>query len=370
MRSRRGIIFSLFLLTAGFCRGAPGNTCTVGTAVSPADAAAAASVVVVLNYLKELTNRRRKNLLSGQFLGWHPGVTMAAVDEIHRQSGQWVALIGVDYYETTLSEATLTEPEFWKPPRWQAINPLIKQYWAKGGLATISVHMTNPFTGGKAWDTRQRASAALLDPQTEAGRAYLDHLNGIADGLEDLLKEGIVVLFRPFHEWDDHDAFWWCKLEAKLSRQLWQHMFRHFTEIRHLHNLIWVYNGRMERYPGNDWVDLNSLDCYGNYQATLTRVSQEMRGSGKPFAVAEFGPPGHGLDPDSPRNYDYSSFARMTIQAAPGTVFFLAWRDAWGLHRNPGTKELMNDPIVVNRDDLMRELFPKLHPSVAPEIIG
>jgi len=63
---------------------------------------------------------------------------------------------------------------------------------------------------------------------------------------------------------------------------------------------------------------------------------------------------------ETPRNYDYAPFAKMTIDAAPRTVFFLAWRDAWGLHRNHGTKELMNHPLVVNRDDLAAELFLKL----------
>jgi hypothetical protein len=85
-----------------------------------------------------------------------------------------------------------------------------------------------------------------------------------------------------------------------------------------------------------------------------------MKATGKPFAVGEFGPPGPSNDPDTARNYDYAPFAKMTIDAAPRTVFFLAWRDAWGLHRNHGTKELMNDPLVVNRNDLAAELFPKL----------
>lgn len=29
-----------------------------------------------------------------------------------------------------------------------------------------------------------------------------------------------------------------------------------------------------------------------------------------------------------------------------------AWRDALGMHRNNGVKALLDDPLVVNRDDL------------------
>ena len=88
--------------------------------------------------------------MTGQFLGWYPHLTMEAANSIHEQSGEWVAIIGVDYYETKLTDANLTEPKRWKPPRWKEVNPIIKSYWAKRGLTTLSVHMTNPYTGDKA----------------------------------------------------------------------------------------------------------------------------------------------------------------------------------------------------------------------------
>ncbi len=297
--------------------------------------------------------------MTGQFLGWYPHLSMEAAEAIHEQSGEWVAIIGVDYYETKLTDAKVTEPEFGKPARWTHINPLIKEYWSKGGLATISVHMTNPYTGGKAWDTSRKALPDLFDPHTEAGTAYLNQLDGIADGIDDLQNEGIVVLYRPFHEWDG-DWFWWGGLDADIARRLWAHMFHHFTITRGLHNIIWVYNGLMKRYPGNAYSDMNSGDYYSDYTKRVSADYREMSPTGKPFAVGEFGPPGNTSDPDAPRNYDYSAFAKETIKAASGTVYFLAWRDAWGLHRNPGTKELMKDPLVVNRDDLAIELLPRL----------
>jgi len=329
-----------------------------GSSVIPADKKASASVRAILQYINDLTKRDEKKLMTGQFLGWHPHVTMKAAEAIHEQSGEWVAIIGVDYYETKLTDAKLTEPEFFKPPRWKQINPLIKEYWSKGGLATLSVTMTNPYTGGKAWDQRKRASSDLLDSKTEAGKAYSDQLRQIADGIEDLQKDNVAILYRPFHEWDW--AFWWGRLEPELARDLWKQMFDYFTKERGLHNIIWIYNGSMNRYPGNDYADINSYDYYTDSPIKAATKYKEMQGTGRPFAIGEFGPPGNAFDPDSPRNYDYAPFAKNTIKAGSGIVYFLAWRDAWGLHRNPGTKELLKDPLVLNRDDLARELFNKL----------
>ena len=349
-------LFVITFLSLSDAEEQPGESVSV---VVPADKNASSSVRTILHYMTELSKRKEKKLMTGQFLGWHPDLTMEAAEAIQEQSGEWVAIIGVDYYETKLTDAKRTEPEFWKPPRWKEINPLLKAYWSEGGLTTISVHMTNPYTGEKAWDTSKRGSDELFDSETQAGKAYLNQINGIADGIEDLQQAGVVVLYRPFHEWDG-GWFWWGGLEAELAQKLWQHMFHHFTETRGLHNIIWVYNGGMQRYPGDAYVDINSCDYYDDYEKRLPRDYEEMRSTGKLFAVAEFGPSGDAFDPDTPRNYDYSPFAKKTINAGPGIVYFLAWRDAWGLHRNPGTTALMNDPLVINRDDLAQELFPKL----------
>lgn len=326
---------------------------------SPADKNAHASTRIVYEYITQLMERPAGKLMSGQFLGWYPHLTQEAAETIHQNSGKWVAIIGLDYYETKLDDDRLTQPELHKPARWREVNPLAHGYWSKGGLTTLSLHMTNPQTGGKAWDISQMANASLLATDGVAGRTYREQLAQVADGIDDLQKKGIVVLFRPFHEWDG-GWFWWGKLEPELARSLWRQLFHYFTNERHLHNIIWVYNGSMDRYPGDEFVDINSIDIYAPSPLAVSGKYHEMKITGKPFAIAEFGPPGGSGDPNTPRNYDYAPFAKTVDEIGPGIVYFLAWRDAWGLHRNPGTRELLNDPRVLNRNDLERELFPKL----------
>lgn len=326
---------------------------------APADKNAHASTRVVYDYMTSLMDRSTGKLMSGQFLGWYPHLTFEAVEKIQQNSGKWVAIIGVDYYETKLDDANLTKPEIHKPARWREVNPLAHEYWSKGGLTTLSLHMTNPHTGGKAWDQSPKATIALLATEEEAGRIYMEQLNQVADGIDDLQKNGIVVLFRPFHEWDG-DWFWWGNLDPELAKSLWKHLFHYFSNERHLHNIIWVYNGSMDRYPGHEFVDVNSIDIYAPSPLAIADKYHEMKISGKPFAIAEFGPPGGSTDPNTQRNYDYAPFAKVVSEVGSGIVYFAAWRDAWGLHRNPGTRALLGDPLVLNRNDLERELFPGL----------
>lgn len=323
MKTTSLLILTIGALMSSLCFGANEEGSESRSAVLPADKKASASVRTILQYVNDLTKREDKKLMSGQFLGWYPDAIMKAAEVIHEQSGEWIAIVGVDYYETKQAEAKLTELELGKPPRWMQINPLIKEYWSKDGLATLSVHVTNPYTGGKAWDERKRASSDLLDPKTEAGQAYADQLRQIADGIEDLQKDDVVILYRPFHEWDGN-WFWWGNMDLELARNLWKQMFNYFTQERGLHNIIWVYNGSIDRYPGNDYVDINSYDFYTDSPGIAAAKYKEMQGTGKPFAIGEFGPPGNSFDPDSPRNYDYAPFAKTIIDAGSGIVYSLA----------------------------------------------
>ncbi|WP_269523066.1 glycosyl hydrolase [Coraliomargarita parva] len=335
--------------------------------IEPVDAEASASVHAVLDYCHELMGRTDSKLMSGQFIGWYPEHSMDAIDQIYAQTGKHVAIIGIDYYEPHQQADDSTEPHTHKPPRWREVNPLAKEYWARGGLPALSVHMSNPYTGGKSWDVSIRADFDMLDAGTEVGQRYLQQIDEIADGLEDLQKEGIVVLFRPFHE-AQGAWFWWGAPEPELGKAMWRHMFDYYTKERGLHNLIWVNNNPLNLYPGNDTVDMNSFDCYSTTPVDKADLYEEMVHTGKPYAIAEFGPSGSTADPDSDRNHDYSTLAQQAMEIGSGVVYFLTWRDAWGLHRNPGSKELLSNPLVLNRDDLVRELVPRIsdHPLNAP----
>lgn len=307
----------------------------------------------LLDALKELPSKKEGKLLSGQFMGWYPVVSLATANEIHQQTSNWVAVAGFDYYETFVNMPK-TKPDLFKPPRWRLINELAKAHTAMGGLVTISCHMTNPWDGGLAWSKTGRFED-LLDARTPAYARYMEQVDEVARGLADLQEAGVPVLFRPFHEMTG--AFWWGGRNPVAFRKVWRELFDYYTTAKGLHNLVWVWSPlvsakAMDYYPGNAFVDMAGLDIYAGSVEVAKGAYADLMKTGKPFAVTEFGPPGNSLDNTSPRNYDYGPFARQIAEHLPEAVFFLAWRDAWGLHRNLNAKQLLDDPLVRNRGEL------------------
>jgi beta-mannanase len=318
-----------------------------------ADPTALPMTRTLLGALRELPSKTDKKLLSGQFMGWYPVASLATANEIYQQTSNWVAVAGFDYYETFVNTPK-TKPDLFKPPRWRLINEFAKAYWQMGGLVTVSCHMTNPWDGGLAWSKTGRFED-LLDKGTPAYARYKEQIDEVARGLAELQDAGVPVLFRPFHEMTG--AFWWGGRDPVAFQKIWRELFTCFTQEKGLHNLIWVWSPlvsdkAMSYYPGSAHVDVVGVDIYASGVATAKGVYADLKKTGKPFAVTEFGPPGNALDNHSPRNYDYGPFARQIAESLPDAVYFLAWRDAWGLHRNLNARQLLDDPRVLNRGEL------------------
>lgn len=192
----------------------------------------------------------------------------------------------------------------------------MKQYildgFHRGGLITISWHAANPLTGRNAWDTTHGTVASIL-PGGAKHSLFITWLDRVASFLQELkTKEGvsIPVLFRPFHEFTGN-WFWWCKNNAtpKEFIALWKFTISYLRDQKKLHHLIYVYNTAdyktekdfLERYPGDEWVDVLSFDRYQFDDPRGTAVFNEVVGSqlkilnkvaiekNKPAALAETG---------------------------------------------------------------------------------
>jgi hypothetical protein len=192
----------------------------------------------------------------------------------------------------------------------------IKRYivegFDRGGLITISWHAPNPLTGGDAWDTTHGTVASIL-PNGQKHQQYIQWLDRVTAFLQALkTKEGIQIpiLFRPFHELTGN-WFWWCKNNCSPDefKQLWRFTVSYLRDKRQLHHLIYVYNTAdfgsstefLERYPGDEWVDVLSFDRYQfegkngtalfNEVMTnqLTILNQVAIQKNKPVALAETG---------------------------------------------------------------------------------
>lgn len=151
----------------------------------------------------------------------------------------------------------------------------IREAYKRGGVITISWHANSPLGENKtAWDTTKGTVATILPGGVhhEQYKLWLNKVAGFLQSLKGEKAEAIPVLFRPFHELTG-SWFWWGKNEcsAEEFKALWRFTFQYMTYEKKLHQLLWVYNTSdnflskeefLERYPGDDVVDVVSFDSY------------------------------------------------------------------------------------------------------------
>jgi mannan endo-1,4-beta-mannosidase len=324
--------------------------CHVATAAEPANPAATPSTRRVLEYFHQLGTRTDgPRIISGQFTDFGKKANLLVIERVHEKTGRWVGLIGVDYAD--FGRGSLT---------WEIPNGVAKEYWRQGGLITVMAHMYNPANpkGGGLRDKGVNI-AELLDPGTETHKRWMEQLDLMAAGLQDLKQAGVVVLWRPFHEMNG-GWFWWGAQDPAKFIAVWRHMFEYFSTTRQLDNLLWVYGPNHGKntatyYPGDKFVDLVGLDAYTDHiDPEHIRGYDEIAALPKPFGFTEYGP--HGSQ-NPPGNYDYRRFIPGIMKHFPKTRFFMCWNAKWSLATNEHTAELLAHPAIINRDALPSSLF-------------
>jgi len=225
----------------------------------------------------------------------------------------------------------------------------IRDAYGRGGVITLSWHLNNPLTGKTAWDPAPGTVASVL-PGGEKNALYKSWLDKIAAFLLDLKGghgEYIPIIFRPFHELNG-SWFWWGGKNCTPNelKQLYLFTESYLRDQKNVHNLLYAYNTDkfyskdeyLERYPGDEWVDLIGFDIYQAYNTasnsdfinyagrmlgTLDSIATEHH---KIPAMTEFG--NNGLK-------DSLWWTQTFLRAiAPYQVSYaLAWRNAGGKQR-------------------------------------
>lgn len=148
----------------------------------------------------------------------------------------------------------------------------------RGGITTIVWHFMNPVSeDGFQWkDGSSVAAVKEILPGKSFHRKYKEILDDVAEWANSLTDEKgklIPVIFRPFHEMDG-DWFWWGQAHCTPAefKELWRFTVDYLQKEGNVHNFIYAFSPDnkyltkeeyLERYPGNDWVDLLGTDNYG-----------------------------------------------------------------------------------------------------------
>lgn len=241
----------------------------------------------------------------------------------------------------------------------------------RGGIITFSWHPRNPLLGTTAWigedikgyeaaipylDRIGASRTMLPDPRHTVGSViqggekhelFLLWLARVADFLctiRDTKGNPIPFIFRPWHE-NNGAWFWWGEgnCSAEEFHALWN-MTQDYLNARLYDNIVWSYSPNlqgnwtrqhfMERYPGNDRVDLIGEDAYQwgtqadfvrQLTADLDFISAFAQEGGKLIALTECGLP-NSTDPTW-----WTQVLKPVIDKYP-VGYCLAWRNDKNQH--------------------------------------
>ncbi len=148
----------------------------------------------------------------------------------------------------------------------------IKSVYDMGGINTISWHVDNPVTMKNSWDNTNAVSKVL--PGGANHKQYKKWMKNAANFMKHLKGtdgKQIPIIFRPYHELNG-GWFWWGKDSTTTEEyvKLFRYTVDYMKNKKHVHNLIYMFNTNtfqttaeyMERYPGDDVVDMVSFDNY------------------------------------------------------------------------------------------------------------
>jgi len=151
----------------------------------------------------------------------------------------------------------------------------------KGCIINLLWHWNAPAdlinTTGKEWwrgfyteATTFNIAEVLADTTSARYDLLIRDIDAIAVQLKKFRDADIPVLWRPLHE-ASGGWFWWGAKGPDPFIELWKLIYNRLGNYHQLHNLIWVYtSGDPEWYPGDDFVDIASLDIYSSHGSSMS----------------------------------------------------------------------------------------------------
>lgn len=221
---------------------------------------------------------------------------------------------------------------------------IIKAY-ELGAVNTVSWHPLNPITGGDTWDNTETVKHIL--PGGSHYEKYKSWLKIIGEFMKNIkTKDGVQVpiVWRPYHE---HNGgwFWWGQDSTTVNEyvDLWKYTVHYFRDSLDIHNLLYAYSPNLydsrevylEKYPGDEYVDILGCDVYDlpqygiDYKNDATKAIQILKELGeeknKVYAFTETG--SNGLE-----NEKWWTESLLPAIDTSGVAWFLIWRNAHAGH--------------------------------------
>lgn len=272
-------------------------------------------------------------------VGWKAEPDRSDVKSV---TGSYPAVYGWDFANVRQPEGEMSR---------ELCRKLVIEAYRHGGVNTFSWHMFNPVTGENFYDTTPAVAAIL--PGGDKHAEYRQALDLLADFAHSLKRRDgtghIPIIFRPFHE-QLGNWFWWgrahCTAEEYVA--LWRFTVEYLRDKKDVHNFLYAYSPNisydgegnsayLERYPGDEYVDILGLDAYVKHMDEALGAVREVvtfaRDRGKIAALTEAGYP-NGLSKTNRQDW----YTRALLEPlkhdaiARGVAYVLVWRNAHDDH--------------------------------------
>ncbi|MEL6562011.1 MAG: glycosyl hydrolase [Bacteroidota bacterium] len=205
------------------------------------------------------------------------------VSDFVTSTGSHPGLLGSDFMFIS-DDQNDGKPGNWYFEQELKIKKHVTEAYQNGLINTFAWHFRDPFEG-KEFDAKHmnpdhlKAAVASILPNGENHEYYREKLRKIAEVAGSLIGEegeAIPIIFRPFHEFDG-DWFWWGKSNCTPDQyiELWRFTVHYLSYELGVNNLLFAYSPDnkfsseseyLERYPGDDYVDILAMDNYEDFR--------------------------------------------------------------------------------------------------------
>jgi len=297
--------------------------------------------------------------------------------DVKSVTGSHPAVIGVDFsgFSGRPTEAIQRAKE--------SVRQNVVDTYNRGGVTTAAWHFSNPVSaGGFYWkDSVSLPAVKYIIPGGEAHDQYKEILKGIGEWAHSVHgADGNLapVIFRPFHEFDG-GWFWWGKPHTSREEfiSLWRFTVSYLRDSLQVHNFIYAFSPDnnflteeeyLERYPGDEWVDMVGMDDYGDVgrdkydlpiaTRKLKIISDYARKAGKLAAFTETG-----LESIPDTTWWNNTLLKIMKDQDLRLVYVLVWRNDTrspthyyapypGHTSVPDFKKFYDDPYTLFENDL------------------
>lgn len=194
--------------------------------------------------------------------------------DVKSVTGSHPAVIGADFSGLSGRPDSMIEKEK------ISLRKHISDTYNRGGVTTVAWYFNNPVSaGGFYWkDSVSLPAVKLIIPggaQHEKYTAILRNIGEFVKTIKGADGKAVPMIFRPWHEFDG-DWFWWGKAHCTTEEftTLWKFTVSYLRDSLQVHNLIYAFSPDckftseaeyLERYPGNEWVDILGMDDYADF---------------------------------------------------------------------------------------------------------